>query len=88
MQHTQISQPIHHISFERLSGVYRRTTSGSFDPTTVKIPRLESRATSPAASAAAIRALVVVNLSNEAIGGASVDGEGADDVDCDDDAPE
>ena len=42
----------------------------------------------PAARTAATRALVVVNMSNEAVNGAFVICEGADDVDCDDDAPE
>ena len=65
--------------------VDRRTTRGLFHPTTVKIPSLESRATFLAASIVATRALVAVNMSNEAVS-TSVDGE--DDVDCDDDAPE
>ena len=73
---------IQNISFEWLSGGYGRTTCGSFDPTTVKIPSLESKATFPAARTATTRALV----SNEAVNGASVDGEGVDDVCCDDDA--
>ena len=65
---------------ERLSGGYRQTTRGSFDPTTVKIPSLESRETLPAASTAATHALVVVNMSNKAVRGASVYGYGADDI--------
>ena len=60
----------------------------SFDQVTVKIPSLASRATFPAASTATTHALAVVNMSNEAIGGISVNGEGADDVDCDGDGPE
>ena len=87
-QRGQLSQLIQYISFEQLSGRYRRTTRGSFDPTTVKITSLKSRATSPAARTATTCALVVVIASNEAVRGVSVDGEGADYVDCDDDAPE
>ena len=47
-----------------------------------------TRATFPATRTAATHAFVVVNMSNEAVSGASVDGEGADDVDCNDDASE
>ena len=53
----------------------------------VKTPSLESRAMFPAARTAATHALVVINVSNKAVNGTSVDGEGADDVSCTDDAP-
>ena len=53
-----------------------------------RYPAWNIRQRFPAASTAATRALVVVNVSNKAVRGASVDGDGADDVDCDDDAPE
>ena len=44
-------------------------------------------ATFPAARTTATHALAVDNVSNEAVNSASVDGEGADDVGCDDNAP-
>ena len=54
---------------------------------TVKIPSLGSRATFPAAMTATTRALVDVNVSNEAVNAAFVNGEGEDDIGSDDDAP-